>query len=262
MVLTVRPQIKIYRRFQKDIWGFLYIERFKYKYVFRPITRILRSAKVKIKESPYWIQFFKDIMSNIFNFFYKLFAERKRYRRNLRRRYIYRLDIFERRERRRRMSERFASVRITRLYFLTFQDYQFRKLFRRATKKDGDLEINFCYFLEGRLLYVLYRSNYLTNPFHIMKFIKQQNVCVGFKVIDRPNYLVPIAEFVTFNWNVWPSLLCQFIRRLRIKNLAFNTPRYMHINFNLNYFYLIKYPRRRDLIYPIKLDIQRLTGYF
>lgn len=64
------------------------------------------------------------------------------------RRYIYRIDIIDIKQRKKKYNKRWLSIRLTRLYFLTLHDYQFRKLFTRARKITGDLESNYCYLLE------------------------------------------------------------------------------------------------------------------
>lgn len=133
MVLTVKHQLKIYRKFELDIWGLCYTT---HTHV-HGVNLFLQFSKEPRLKSEFWDMFAKYAMTPLQLFFYSLYEKKKNLRRQWKRRYIYRLDIVEKRERRKKINERFASVRITRLYFLTFQDYQFRKLFRRATKMDG-----------------------------------------------------------------------------------------------------------------------------
>lgn len=116
--------------------------------------------------------------------------------------------------------------------------------------------------LECRLLYIVYRSNYLSNPFEIMDFIKDNNVYIDFEPISTFNFLVPIGQLITFDENVLEKLIYTLIRRLKIKAVLFTIPRYMFISYQFHFFYLLRFPRRRDLIYPITIDIQRLTGYY
>jgi hypothetical protein len=62
------------------------------------------------------------------------------------RRYIYRIDIITHTVKKRRKNMRFLSLRLARLYFITLQDYQFRSIFRRASKLDGNLDNIIVYF--------------------------------------------------------------------------------------------------------------------
>lgn len=141
MVLTIKHKFVLYRRFQYDIWGYCYTDdRCAYIYntpVHQPektfIRRITKEEVYKLK-SPY------------LSFFYKLWWERQQRLHNIRRRYIYRFDAPLVYRRKRKWRLRFISIRLARLYFLTFQDYQFRKLFRKAAKLDGDFEKNYLCF--------------------------------------------------------------------------------------------------------------------
>lgn len=120
MILTIKHKFNIYRRFEQDIWGMCYTDTRR-----KQLKTIKHFEDVKLVKSPY------------FKFFYKLYYEKRKHWEFRRRRYIYRLDIIPFRRIRKNFKKRFLSIRLTRLYFLTFQDYQFRKLFKRAAKMDG-----------------------------------------------------------------------------------------------------------------------------
>lgn len=120
MILTIKHKFNIYRRFEQDIWGMCYTDT-----RIKQLKTVKHFEDVKLVKSPY------------FKFFYKLYYERKKKRELNRRRYIYRLDIIPFKRVRKKFKKRFLSIRLTRLYFLTFQDHQFRKLFKRSTKLDG-----------------------------------------------------------------------------------------------------------------------------
>ena len=117
MILTIKHKFSIYRRFEQDIWGICFTD-----------TRVDDYKEVNSLE---------DIRSKYLKFFFKLFYEKQKSREINQRRYIYRLDIMPEKRFIKDYKKRFLSIRITRLYFLTFQDYQFRRLFKRASKKDG-----------------------------------------------------------------------------------------------------------------------------
>lgn len=105
------------------------------------------------------------LRSPLLKFFYKLYKEKTKLFIFRNKQLIYRFHgpLFKRK--RKKFNMRFVSIRLTRLYFLTFQDYQFRKLFRRAIKLDGNFETNYLKFLECRLLSLIYKLNYTHNIF-------------------------------------------------------------------------------------------------
>jgi hypothetical protein len=44
--------------------------------------------------------------------------------------------------------------------------------------------------------------------------------------------------------------------------LLFNFPRYLFISWKHWYLYILKKPKKRDIVYPISIDVQRITGYY
>lgn len=125
------------------------------------------------------------------------------------------------------------SLRLTRLYFLTLQDHQFRKLFSKARKLTGDLESNYCHLLEGRLLPLFYRTNFLSNVFKVMSFIKDSNVLLDYKSMSSVNYVVKVSTCITFNKKFLKKIRYQLAHRLKINAILFNTPRFFYISFRL-----------------------------
>jgi len=81
-------------------------------------------------------------------------------------------------------------------------------------------------------------------------------------MIDKSYYLVPIGKFLTFCSRSWPRLIYDLALRLRQKVVSSTPPRYMFISYEFNFLYLLRLPVKRDLVYPIAVDIQRLTGYY
>jgi len=257
MVLTVSPKLSIYRKYQLDIWGLNYTS-----HDFLLAKFVWSLSKDKRLRSNFIDAFGLGMMNKTQRTFFKMYEERRRRANYRNKRYIYRLDTPEITTKRKYHDERFISVRITRLYFRIFEDYQFRKLFRRATKLDGNLESNFCYILECRLASIIYRTSMLVNPFKIPHFIAENNIYIDFRIINKSQYLVPIGKFLVYNFKVWPKLIYNLCQRLRNKVVPFAPPRFMFISYELNFFYLLRLPVKRDLIYPIAIDIQRLTGYY
>lgn len=199
-------------------------------------------------------------MNNTFFFF----ANKKRKKKSWanRKRYVYRIDSPVSYKRKRKHNWKWVSVRIIRLYFLTIKDKQFRKLFKKASKLDGNLESNYCHLIEGRILHVLYRTNFLTNLFTTMDFIKYGNVLLNNLTVNFINILVNIGTIITLKQQ-WKKLLYKDLRkRVLIRAILFNTPKYMQVSFRLAYAILLKKPIKKDLVYPVRIDIQRITGFY
>jgi len=238
MILLAKNLGGYCRRFERDIWGVCYTDK-----------RAVDNYKI-IKKS-WLIKFFLRIFKT------KLFWKWKRLRR-----YIYRIDIIDIKQRKKKYNKRWLSIRLTRLYFLTLQDHQFRKLFTRARKLTGDLESNYCHLLEGRLLPLFYRTNYLSNIFKVISFIKDSNVFLNFININYVNYTVKISTYISFNKQYIKKIKYQLNQRIKLKAVLFNIPRFLFVSFKFWFCFLIKKPKKKDLVYPISIDIQRITGYY
>jgi ribosomal protein S4 len=152
-------------------------------------------------------------------------------------------------------------LRIARLYFLTLKDYQFRSLFRRASKLDGNLEQNYCLLLECRIMAIFYRTNFLCNIFEIIQFVKAGYVFINFKIIKHINAPINNISYITCSKNTISRLRSNLIKRLKFQLILFNTPRFLFISYFFFFAYLCKLPKKKDFVYPFSLDIQRITGY-
>lgn len=175
MVILIKHRYYYYRRFEHDIWGLCFLDigtaddplsfgkgfksnRYLNEKIIkerRKLERLevkaLKSKKIKknsLYEEDRINRFSLAPKSWLLRFFYRLYslAEERKYQRL--RRYIYRIDIISHTKRRRKFNKRFLSLRVARLYFITLKDYQFRSLFRRASKCDGNLESNYCLLLD------------------------------------------------------------------------------------------------------------------
>lgn len=250
MTLWVKHQYWVYRRFEQDIWGLCFLEH-----------GCKNESDDESDESMFDDSETYFIKSWLIRFFHKLYIIRterwlKRFRR-----YIYRIDVIESIIKRRKYKYRFISLRIARLYFITLKDNHFRILFRKASKLDGNLENNYCFLLECRLMALFYRTNFLPNIFEIIRFIKRNNVLINFKCISFVNANVPQGAYITFarrNFNWIKRNL--FLRAIR-GTFLFGPPRFLFVSFRFFFAFLCKLPFRKDFVYPIALDIARITGY-
>lgn len=215
MILIVRHKFSHYRRFELDLWGVCFTdsraEKLKYSITFSDLVLLIRSA--------------------YFKFFYTLWHKRRLRRLARRRKFTYRLDVKPIQKRGRKFNARFLSIRLTRLYFLTFQDHQFRRMFRLARLMDGNFERNFFMLLEGRMVSILYRSNFVSNLFDAIKYVRAGFVVVDESIISSLNRLVIPGSVMTFG-SVYRRRVRRFLQvRSSGRALLFNTPRFIFSSF-------------------------------
>lgn len=158
--------------------------------------------------------------------------------------------------------QRFLSIRLTRLFFITLQDHQFRALFKRASKADGNMDENYCFLLEGRAIMILYRTLFVSNPFEAIRFIKNGLFYYDRQKIRSIDYLIYPGKF----FHILPNIIDRVRNYIRIraksKATLFNIPKFMFISFLMITGFLLNKPKRKFLVYPINIDIQRITGYY
>lgn len=118
----------------------------------------MKMARKMDIDKKYMESFSYAMLRKVPNVFFKIYELKSKRIYRLKQRYLYRLDSEDTYVKRVHYDERFLSVRIIRLYYFTFKDFQFRVLFRKASKLNGDIESNYCYLLEGRLSSIVYRS--------------------------------------------------------------------------------------------------------
>lgn len=280
MVIFIKHRFYYYRRFEHDIWGLCYLDiataddplSFNMGFnsnLYLKDSIVLERQKLEKLEVNYSGSDLIDRedrlslapKSWLLRFFYRLFsiAEDRRYQRL--RRYIYRIDIISHTKRRRKFNKRFLSLRVARLYFLTLKDYQFRSLFRRASKLDGNLESNYCLLLECRVMAIFYRTNFLWNIFEILQFIKAGHVYINLKKAKHVNSSINNLSRINCSRKAIPRLRHFLIKRLENQIILFNTPKFLFVSYYFFFAYLCKLPMKKDFVYPFALDIQRITGY-
>jgi len=230
MVLTIKKRFGYYKRFEQDIWGLCFSD-------FR------RDNKVN-------------------EFFYELNLQRADSKLNRVRRYVYRIDVINPKRIKKPFKNRFLSLRLVRLFFLTLKYKQFRKIAIIAGAKDGLFQSNFCSLLEGRLVSFVYRTNFIFSMFEIIFFVKAGNVFVNNCLVNYVNQFIAVGDFVTFYNKARQKFRSNLYRRFKTQTVLFNTPRYMFVSYKLFFAFLEKQARDIDLAYPIKLDIYRATAYY
>lgn len=230
MVLQVKFRIKLYRRFEKDIWGL---------------------ARTKLQARNKYLLYL-----------YKIFLFKAARRRQAQGNFIYDEVFIFKRQGKKKMKKRFLSLRLVKLFYLTMSYRQFRRLSRLAGREEGFFQSNFCHRLEGRACVVLYRSNLVANMFMAIHLVKYSSIWVNKKLISSSNYLVKIGDIVTLFYNFCSLLRFHLFLRLLRKSVYFSMPRHMFISYKIFLITMVEYPKDQDLAFPTKMDIYRLSGYY
>jgi len=230
MVLTIKRRFGIYKRFEQDIWGLSFSDF--------------------------------QLENKINNFFFELYLLKQEFKLDRVRRYVYRIDVINPKRFKKKFKSRFLTLRLVKLFFLTLKYKQFRHMAYRAAEQDGLFQSNFCSLLEGRLVSMVYRTNFIYSMFEAIAFVKTGNVFINNVLINYVNHIVKVGDFITFFEGAHTRFKYNFLKRFVTKTILFNTPRYMYVSYKLFFAFMEKFPKDDDLVYPIKLDIYRATAFY
>lgn len=230
MILKIKFKLKLYRRFEKDIWGL---------------------ALIQLLPNNKFLEFLKKLY---------LFQQERRLR--LRQDFTYDSVFVFKRKDKKKMKKRFVSLRLVKLYYVILKYKHFRNLSKIAGRRDGFFQSNFCYRLEGRLCSLIYRTNWLTTMFSTIYFIRSGNVLVNKLFESSPNCLVKVGDLVTFLEDNYVFFRFNLILRLKNRGVYFSVPRYMFVSYKFYLLSLLAYPQDADLAFPMKFDIYRISGYY
>lgn len=270
MSVLVKRSMRFLKLFNFDVWDFCLLalldcrnKRFK---------RRIINGKIKLiqKFYPYSGSLIK--YSKFCDFFFALFLKYKELKRKRSRRFIYRVDLIEREERRKKQNDRFASLRIIKHLFAILTYKQFRKIARIVRKKEGPVGNLFVLALEGRLINFLYRSLFTETIFESFFLIKQGYIIVNKKIITYPNYGVKLYEILSILPLLKRRVYIFLLTRIFIEsNTLFNTLKFIFISFKFLYSYMYKLPHEKDIPYRSgkdfsfgsrwPIDIYRAAGY-
>lgn len=200
-------------------------------------------------------------LSRLIDFFFKAEERRRRRRRERGRRFVYQLKVADRYKRRKALKQRFVSLRLIKLYYITYSYRQFRTLARTMRRRHGLFEENFLLALESRVAPLIYRMTFLASPFQCLDFVRQGHVFVAGRCRHRPDDRVGLHQLVSLGGLGRRWIYHELAHRLGRRRLLFNVPPYLFVSFFFLFGYQRRPPVRRDLIFPVAVDFYRATGY-
>ena len=109
---------------------------------------------------------------------------------------------------------------------------------------------------------VLYRTSFLGSMFKIIPWIKRGSISVNKRLINYLNYRVRPGDLIQFSDALIETASLNYKKRRLHHNFVMAPPRFFYVNFSLFYIIMERLPREKDLVFPIKLDIYRATGYY
>lgn len=201
-------------------------------------------------------------VSKAVNFMRIIKSESKARKWYYKREFIFTYKRRRRFRRAKRFKENFIDRRYLRNFYLVLTYKIFRKYMNSANKKAGYYYGNYFTMLEGRIFMMAYRSTFITNIFLIRYVIKQGLFTVNGLVRYHYNYILKPGDIFQVSFN-YKKLFCEdLLMRLKKKNIFYRAPNYLFTNFNFMFVFFWRFPKLKDLVYPINLDLLIGAEYF
>ena len=229
MGCVIRNKNAFYKRTLVDVWG--------YFYTYFKVTKIVNFMRVIRNERRARFWYYKRDF--IFNF------RRKRRFRRLK-----------------RLKDNFVSRRYLKHFYIVLTYKNFRRYMNLASRKLGYYYGNYFSLLEGRIFMMAYRSTFITNLF-IIRFIIDKGVfTVNGKVRKHYNFSLQPGDLFQVSFDYKKLFYEDLKLRLENNNVFFKVPNYLFPNFNFMFVFFWRYPKIKDLVFPIELDIQLGSEYY
>lgn len=259
MLLLTKNKLSIYRKFNLDIWG-----------VFKSALMLRFGRKFfnkMLKHNMKFLDFF--IVSKrtdwICRFFFRSKVKNFKKKRNFNNIYFYRLDVIEPevfyRRKKRKFVKSDVNFRLMRIFYLLLSYRNIRKFLRMAKSRNGLFASNYLLFLESRIIALIYRCSLLSNIFECIRFIRKGNVIVNKKFFFFPNKRVNFFSLVKFKCIFKGYVYWVLYRRLVRKAVMSSIPRFIFFSYQFLFFFLIKYPKRKDFVNPFPMDIFKISVF-
>jgi len=219
--------------------------------------------------------FYKKTLTDVWGYFYTYFKISKvvnfmrviRNETRARSRYYKRDFIFTYRRRRRfrrmkKFKENFIERRYLKNFYLVLTYKNFRRYMNLASRKLGYYYGNYFSLLEGRIYMMAYRSTFITNLFIIRYIIDKGLFTINGKVRRHYNFSLQPGDLFQVSFDYKEFFYKDLLLRLEKNNIFFKVPNYLFPNFNFMFVFFWRYPRIKDLVFPVDIDVQLGSEYY
>ena len=248
----IRKRLSYLKKYKYDVWNLRLLSPYKlfpieHRTPYKSCAKRRRSWTVKYKY--------------FFLFFFKVYKKRREMGRRRRRPFVYMIEKVQKRVKQKKIDWRYASLRLVKYYYVFLTYKKFKKLGRRAKKKDGLFEQNYLILLEGRLVNFLYRTGLVDTLFNSYYYIKSGYVTIDWKVCSSIERVLYMFDLLSFLPQIFHEILVNYFYRIHRRLVLHHPVRYLYVSFYFLFTYMFKYPAKRDIPNRKLISMYRLTGY-
>jgi len=142
-------------------------------------------------------------------------------------------------------------------FFLIMRRKNFIKYRTIARKKKGYFINNYLGFIEGRLFMLIYRANFVNNIFKLKFVIDRGIFLVSGEKKYYSNYVVRVGELIQVDFKHKFLLKADMEMRFDLRSILWAPRKYLFVSYKFLFIFFLRAPKRKELKYPIKLDIYK-----
>jgi ribosomal protein S4 len=269
MVLLVRHRYSHYKRYLLDIWGVVRLGTLDLELAANSISLASGQAYTNTHtlwmmnyRIPEWLDQGSRRKVRLLLFFYRLWEHRLTAQQYKGRYYIYRLELAGPLPAKGYLKPTFLAVRLVRLFYITYNFRQLRRVILSAHGKEGFYDENLAFILESRLMCFLYRTGFVSSLFSSMDLIRAGAVVVNAHYRRFIHHKIIMGDLVYFDDYSRAVVYLRLMTRLKKRAAFFPYAPFLFISFKLLCAYYKRPPRISELIYPVSLDLHAVVNYF
>jgi ribosomal protein S4 len=124
------------------------------------------------------LRVFKTLVSNNLKRFFSFFLKKKKRGKKIyfRMPFIYEWRHYYLERKKYKTKRGFASLRVTRLFYIIYTYRQLKQKAKRAKRMDGVFENNYMLLIECKIPSFIYRTSFVSNMFESILLVKTNNI--------------------------------------------------------------------------------------
>jgi len=225
------------KKYEIDIWGHLIscsIENDFFKKIFRVLCE---KNQFKIYIVKYFLKkYFKK-------FIYSTSIPQKKEKKTFNKDFIKKIHTFV----------------IFKTFYGDYTEKKFKNYLKKINTRRIDYTSKILFLLESRLDIILYRINLYKNPREAKNNIKSKNILINNKIY-KLNYQLYINDIIDIKLKYKEYLQKKLQRRLKKKEILFNYPKYIEVNYKLLKCIFISNPKKKEIPNIWKLNLSFLRN--
>ncbi|ARN85445.1 30S ribosomal protein S4 [Candidatus Nucleicultrix amoebiphila] len=143
-------------------------------------------------------------------------------------------------------------------YYGNINERQFRRFYKEAVRRRGDISENLIGLLERRLDAVVYRMKFVPTVFAARQFVNHGHVLVNGQRVNIPSYLVKEGDLIEVKEASREMALVMAASQSSERDI----PDYMEVDHKSMKGKFVRTPQLADVPYPVKMEPNLVVEFY